>query len=201
MSLRIKICGMRDPENVREVAGLRPDMMGFIFYPGSKRFVSDDFVMPEMQNVLKVGVFVNSGEQSIRELIRRHGLDMIQLHGDESPDFCSKFREDVKVIKAIGVRDRADVIQAKAYFGTVDHFLFDNQTPDHGGSGKQFDHTLLEAYEGQETFILSGGLGLKEIRFYRQFYSDPRLYALDLNSRFETAPAMKDVSLLKDALA
>ena len=192
----IKVCGMTDGENIREVEALGADLLGFIFYPRSPRCVRE---VPAYLPVRagRVGVFVNAPRE---EILRRHEtfrFDFVQLHGDESPAFCAQLRErdGLRVIKAFGIG--ADPVDRLAgdYDGSCDLFLFDTRTSARGGSGRQFDWSVLEDYSGKTRFLLSGGLGPDSAESLRGF-SAPLLAGFDLNSRFETAPGLKNASLL-----
>jgi phosphoribosylanthranilate isomerase len=201
MELKLKVCGMLDRENIQQLAALKPDYMGFIFYPGSKRFVGD--MDPELIKLLPsgikaVGVFVNERLEDVVKISEKYQLKAIQLHGAESPEYCLRFREqtsDTELIKAFGVSDEFNFNMLNDYLHVVDYFLFDTQTADHGGSGKTFDWTMLENYRLEVPYFLSGGIGLDQVEQIRAV-ADPRLYAVDVNSRFESAPAMKNIEQL-----
>ncbi|MFI5149169.1 MAG: phosphoribosylanthranilate isomerase [Bacteroidia bacterium] len=200
-NLKIKICGMKDPLNIHEIAGLGPDYMGFIFYPPSVRFVGDDFDPRDLEDlpvsVIKTGVFVNQGLEEIRGAVKRYKLDMVQLHGTESPAYCSLLREDIPVMKAFGIDEQFDFNKLNVYSLSCDYFLFDTQTGGHGGSGKKFDWNLLSRYQGALPFFLSGGISLSDIPSLAGLTEQyPMLYGIDLNSRFETEPGKKDVAVL-----
>ncbi|MEJ6979971.1 phosphoribosylanthranilate isomerase [Pedobacter sp. P351] len=197
--LKLKVCGMRDAENISELAMLEPDYMGFIFYPQSKRYAADLDV--EVLNALpseikKTGVFVNAAYTEISQKIDTYKLDAIQLHGTESPEFCIRCKQlDVEVIKAFGVDKDFDFSDLSAYKEAVDYFLFDTKTDLHGGSGKTFDWNILQKYSLQKPYFLSGGLSADNLTEIKQI-NDPRLYALDLNSRFELEPGLKNIEKL-----
>lgn len=200
--MTFKVCGMRDPENIRalEATGL-VDWMGFIFYGKSPRFVGSEppAYLPACP---KVGVFVNPTVDYVRTMVPRFGLRLVQLHGNESPEFCKEVSEqvpDVCVIKAFSISSEADLEKALEYESVVDGFLFDTPTSGYGGSGKYFDWKLIEGYHGHIPFLLSGGIGPDSLDALSKF-SHPLWYGIDLNSRFETAPAMKDVEALKEFL-
>ena len=198
--MKIKVCGMRDPENIAAVGRLMPDFMGFIFYDRSPRFAGDldpaalD-VLPE--SVRRVGVFVDAPQEFVRQTAERYRLDLIQLHGDETPEYCREIRLKTPVIKAFGVASADDLEGAIRYEGVCDYFLFDTKTPGRGGAGMQFDHRLLAGYRGATPYFLSGGIGPDDAPLLRTI-ADARCVAVDVNSRFETAPAMKDVEKLKE---
>ncbi|GAB4238611.1 MAG: phosphoribosylanthranilate isomerase [Ekhidna sp.] len=201
--LKLKVCGMRDSANISLVAATQPDYMGFIFYPKSPRdvrankaFNTDN--IPE--RIEKVGVFVNARLQTIRQISRRYGLDVIQLHGDESAAFAKSVQDlKVKVIKAFRVADKLPE-NLDDYEGSVDYFLFDTSTPSYGGSGKQFDWSVLKSYDGSLPFFLSGGIGLDDIANVKTM-EHPRLYGIDVNSKVEIQPGLKNPERVKQIRA
>lgn len=197
--MKIKVCGMREPENLAAVGALRPDYIGLIFYSRSLRYAGGAeptalSTLPE--EIRKVGVFVNETPETIRRTIERYGLDAVQLHGGESPEFCRELKEYVEVIKTFPVRSAADFAVCGAYERCCDLFLFDTKTEGYGGSGVAFDWNLLGAYRGGTAFLLSGGIGAEDVAKIRAI-GHPRLAGVDLNSRFETEPGVKDVFLLE----
>lgn len=188
---------MREAENIRSISALDIDLMGFIFYPPSSRFVTElPSVMPVRQK--RVGVFVNAG---LDEIAQRHALfhfDYIQLHGKESPDFCRQIRAmGLGVIKAFSLKGESDLECTAAYEGLCDYYLFDTPTMLVGGSGEQFDWTLLNGYSGNTPFLLSGGIGPDSVEKLAAF-SHSMLAGYDINSRFESAPALKNVQAVKN---
>ena len=192
----IKVCGMREPENIRQVIALGIDMIGFIFYPRSLRYVGE-FSPVSTPGVSRVGVFVNESEEIMIDAARRSSLDTLQLHGDESPDCCTRMRsEGFRVIKAVGVSTRSDLEATNSYDGVVDLLLFDARCEGYGGSGNTFDWTLLNYYRGKIPFLLSGGLSSDSVSGLEHI-SNPLLAGVDLNSRFEISPGMKSIELLK----
>jgi len=195
----IKVCGMREAENIREVDQLRVDWMGFIFYPGSSRFVKEvPSYLP--RKAKRVGVFVNEEPPVIFERARQFGLDIIQLHGNESPSLCQALRDyNLEVIKAFSIESDKPFPTEKVerYEGYCDCFLFDTQTVLHGGSGRKFDWQVLTDYKGETSFLLSGGISPEDEEVIQAF-KHSRWVGVDLNSRFESSPAIKDVSLLKE---
>lgn len=199
--MKIKVCGLKYPENIRSVAGLAPDFMGFIFYDKTPRFaggISADILNELSQSVIKTGVFVNESLPVINSLINKYGFNAVQLHGSESPEFCAELKDKVKVIKAFGVNEDFNFEQLKSYAGNVDFFLFDTKTPIHGGSGKTFDWGLLDKYQLEVPFFLSGGISLENLEEIKKI-KHPRFYGVDLNSRFETEPGLKDIMKLEKA--
>ena len=193
----IKVCGMRDPENMMEVARLGIDWMGMIFFAGSPRRIKRN-KQPISDNypVKRVGVFVNAPFEEITETATRYRLDYLQLHGNETPDDCYALQKrGYSLIKAFQIATAADLEQTAAYEGRVDYFLFDTKCSGYGGSGRQFDWSVLEAYKGETPFLLSGGIRPESATAIRSF-SHPRLAGIDLNSGFEIEPGVKDVEKL-----
>ena len=199
----VKVCGMRESENIEKVAQLGVDMMGFIFYPKSPRFVSQSVDRTAAdKNVCRVGVFVNESVELISDKIQLFDLNAVQLHGNESRVLCEQLHEQnglLKVIKAISVSTAGDILKYKEYVGAVDYFLFDTKCKTVGGSGQQFDWQFLENYDGDVPFILSGGIGPEDVERIRNFHH-PKCIGIDLNSKFEMEPGLKDVEMLKTFL-
>ena len=200
----IKVCGMREPDNIRAVEQLGINWMGLIFWPHSSRFVATPpAYLP--QRVKRVGVFVDADIASITEILNVYRLDVLQLHGHEDPTFIRDLRAALHqtvplIVKALPVATREDIDATKPYEGLVDYFLFDTKGPAVGGNGTQYDWNILHAYQGMTPFLLSGGIGPEDALRVRSF-QHPQLAGIDLNSRFETAPALKDVALLKSFIA
>lgn len=196
----VKVCGMSDAVNIRLAEQLNIDWMGFIFYPPSPRYVErrPDY-LPQRQR--RVGVFVNADEAFILSRISLFGLQLLQLHGHETPRQCRSLREatGLSVIKAFSVKSAADVAETRHYEGAADYFLFDTPTPGVGGSGRSFDHSLLDHYTGATPFLLSGGLGPDSVSHILAL-RHPRMAGIDLNSRFETAPGIKSIHRLQQFL-
>ncbi len=183
---------MRLEEQVSELDEI-VDFLGFIFYEKSKRFVQST---PSVEQAQKVGVFVNASIDQIQSDIREHSLNTVQLHGSEPPELCALLKNDVQIIKAFGVNEDFDFTQTEAYSDHVDYFLFDTKSKDHGGSGKQFDWSLLSQYQGSTPFLLSGGIHPESLDLIQRI-SHPELAGVDLNSGFESAPADKNIKKLK----
>jgi phosphoribosylanthranilate isomerase len=197
--MKIKICGMKYPENIKDIALLNLDYLGFIFYPESKRFVGDDFELLDSGeltgNIEKVGVFVNESNAIIEKVVEQYSINSIQLHGNESPHQCQDLKEKgYNVIKAFSITDRFDFSVLKEYELVTDYFLFDTQTTDYGGSGNSFNWQLLNQYNLSRPFFLSGGLGVHNIEQLLEF-SHPMLHGYDFNSRLEIKPGLKDKEL------
>jgi phosphoribosylanthranilate isomerase len=197
----IKVCGMRQPENIRQVAALGVDWMGFIFWAGSKRLCTTEpgewnLEKTEKSTFRRVGVFVNALAEDMMETAARYGLDYLQLHGDESPELCHSLQKrGFSLIKAFSIATAADLKRTAAYEGRTDYYLFDTACEGYGGSGKSFDWSLPEAYEGETPFLLSGGIHPGSIESIRRFHH-PRFAGIDLNSGFESAPGLKDIEKL-----
>ena len=210
----VKVCGLRDSENIRQVAALGVDWIGMIFWEKSPRNVtmipSHAGIIPDRASLsplatnnspLKVGVFVDEMAQNIITRVVNFQLDLIQLHGHETPTLIRNLRRTladirpVKVIKAISVSSHDDIAAYKDYADCVDYFLFDTKCPSVGGSGQQFDWSVLDAYDGEVPFLLSGGIGPDDAERVRNF-QHPKCIGIDLNSKFETEPAMKDVAAI-----
>jgi phosphoribosylanthranilate isomerase len=190
---------MKDPENIRELITLNPDYIGFILYPGSKRYLGDHYQlnMDIPANIKRVGVFVNELIDRVLFWINRLGLNYVQLHGDEAPEYCRElYSMKISVIKAFGIGQDFDFSILKAYEPYCGHFLFDTKTLQRGGSGESFDWDLLKAYNYSTPLILSGGIGPEDATAIRDISGLP-LHAVDVNSRFELSPGIKNMELLE----
>lgn len=195
--LKIKVCGMRDPENISGVAADLPDFLGFIFYPKSARFVGEDFSAEQLstipKTIQKVGVFVNELPEKVMGICRKLNFQVAQLHGSESPEYCGQIKASgLTVFKAFSVDDSFDFAQLSGYTNVCDYFLFDTKGHSPGGTGQKFNWELLKNYSGSVQFFLSGGIGPDDLEAIRNF-EHPRWRGLDVNSGFEIAPALKDV--------
>lgn len=203
MAPKLKICGMKIPDNILSVVGLQPDYLGFIFYRKSKRFIdglTPSFVRNLPAGIKKTGVFVDEELNKVAELATLYDLNAVQLHGAEPVKYCIALKglladQGITLIKAFGLNENFDFSQLKNYENVVDYFLFDTQTPDHGGSGETFNWDILERYTLDKPYFLSGGIGPGHIAKLKEL-TDKRLYAIDINSRFETAPGLKDIDKL-----
>jgi phosphoribosylanthranilate isomerase len=193
----VKVCGMRDAENIRQLEALGIDWMGMIFWPKSKRYVSTPPVyLP--QHVRKVGVFVDASLDAIRQHVEDYHLDIVQLHGQESPETL-KALKPLKLIKAFNIATPEDLQKTVAYEGLADYFLFDTKGKSVGGNGEKFDWSVLDSYQGETPFLLSGGIGSEDAQDIKSFHH-PKCIGIDLNSRFETEPGLKDITKLKQFL-
>ena len=194
---------MRESKNIEQVAQLGVDMMGFIFYPKSPRYVSYVLARSDAdRKVCRVGVFVNDSIPEILDKIHSFSLNAVQMHGNESRELCEQLREangDIKIIKAISVSNAGDIQKYKEYVGAVDYFLFDTKCKTVGGSGQQFDWQILDEYDGDVPFLLSGGIGPEDAFRIRTFHHS-QCVGIDLNSRFEIEPGVKDVEKLNKFL-
>lgn len=213
---------MRDAQNIREVSQLGVDMIGMIFYPKSPRYVEmqsshagiipdyakeDIGVSVSSKTSARVGVFVDDMVQNIVTRVVNYHLDYVQLHGNEPREMCENLRSTldpdirpgIKIIKAISVSDASDIQKYKEYVGAVDLFLFDTKCKMVGGSGQQFDWQVLDKYDGEIPFLLSGGIGPEDASRLHAFHH-PKCIGIDLNSRFEIEPGVKDVEKLKGFL-
>lgn len=195
----VKVCGMSQAENIREIEKLAVDWMGFIFAPHSPRFLDKkpDYLPVKTR---RVGVFVNAELSEILHRADDFKLWTVQLHGSESPIFCSELRtRSFTVIKAFQIETENDLRKTADYEGSCDYFLFDTKSNTYGGSGKLFDWTLLHSYQGQTPFLLSGGIGPENIIALKAF-NHPLCVGIDLNSRFEILPGLKDGKAIKQFL-
>ena len=224
----IKVCGMCEADNIREVQGLGVDWIGMIFHPESPRYVSQirsragiipDYSKFELQrkcgvdedrkdlvhSVKRVGVFVDDMPQNIVTRVVNYKLDIIQLHGSESVVMIDNLRRTIDpdihpgilFMKALPVSTADDIKKYKEYIGHVDYFLFDTKSPLAGGSGKQFDWSVIDEYDGDVPFILSGGIGPEDAERVLAI-NHPKMAGIDLNSKFEIEPAVKDVEMLRN---
>jgi phosphoribosylanthranilate isomerase len=196
----IKICGMKYPDNILEVGTLLPDYMGFIFWEKSARYF--DGVIPELpKSIKKVGVFVNESTKVILAKAQKYNLQAIQLHGHESVEFCqdlkNKIENSVEIIKVFSVDDNFDFEVLKPFETVCDYFLFDTKGKLPGGNGTTFDWKVLEMYPSNKPFFLSGGIGIEEMEAVKEIAkTNLPLYAIDVNSKFEIEPGLKNTEKL-----
>jgi phosphoribosylanthranilate isomerase len=197
----IKVCGMKFPENIRAVARLHPDFMGFIFYPKSPRYAEplNVSVLNELPpEIGKIGVFVNEKLDQILATVYKYHLDGVQLHGSEMVKMCNQLHDTgLLVIKAFPVAEAYNFKVMKRYEKSCDYFLFDAQTPIYGGAGQKFDWQLLENYKEKTPFLLSGGISIEDLEDINKI-QHPAFAGVDLNSRFEISPGLKNVELLSN---
>jgi phosphoribosylanthranilate isomerase len=223
--MKLKVCGMKYVENIQEVAGLQPDYLGFIFYEKSKR--NFEGIIPELpKGIKKTGVFVNEMLEIVISMVEEYRLEAIQLHGDESVVYIEELRKQlaerkalfteenkqikkkknqhyisentVEVLKVFGIKDAFDFDVLKPYLEVVDFFLFDTKGKERGGNGTKFDWRVLENYPFDKPFFLSGGIGVTDVEELQKLInSELPIYALDVNSKFESAPGKKNIEELK----
>jgi phosphoribosylanthranilate isomerase len=223
--LLLKVCGMKFTENMQQVANLQPDYLGFIFYEKSKR--NFEGIIPELPaSIKKTGVFVNEYIEIVISLVEEYRLDAIQLHGDESVEYISELRthlaerrilfieenkhirkkknqhyiskSEVEIIKVFGIKDEFNFDVLKPYLEIVDFFLFDTKGKERGGNGTKFDWSVLEKYPYEIPFFLSGGIGLDDLEQVKIIAkSNLPIYALDVNSKFESVPGRKNIQELE----
>ncbi|MCX2836690.1 phosphoribosylanthranilate isomerase [Salinimicrobium sp. MT39] len=207
MNLKLKICGMREPENMSRIAALHPDYLGLIFFEGSPRNVVGEIFQGD-QKIKKTGVFVNASEENILEKIEKYQLSALQLHGEESPEFINnlkqKISEEIELIKVFSIGNEFDFEKLQPYEGVVDYFLFDTLGKSKGGNGIRFNWDVLQDYPSTTPFFLSGGIGPDDAAAVKELYhtfqkrqKEELFYGIDINSKFETAPAVKDAEALK----
>jgi len=218
--MKLKVCGMKFQENIQVIAALQPDYLGFIFYDKSARFFDGE--IPSLpKSIKKTGVFVNASLAYIIEKVQQYDLHAVQLHGDESPEFCDALRHlelvsasqtnidetlkqvqsDVKIIKVFSIKDEFDFSVLKPYESVCDYFLFDTKGKNPGGNGYTFNWEVLKNYPSTKPYFLSGGIGLDEVESILSFLrrqESSYCYAIDVNSKFEIEPGLKDIEKLKE---
>ena len=194
---KIKVCGLLNPVELSKAdSSMELDFIGLIFYAKSPRNFQKVGTIPETK-AKKVGVFVDAETDLIQQKIKECHLDIIQLHGDESPEFCKEIRLNRPVFKAISMKDANSITKLEKFKGCVDAFVFDTATPKKGGSGKKFNWDILKNYNLDIPFLLSGGIGPEDTELIKQFQHE-QFIGLDLNSKFETQPGIKDFTLINN---
>lgn len=215
--MKLKVCGMKYEDNILEVATLSPDYLGFIFYEKSSRYF--ERIIPQLpKTTKKVGVFVNASLEYILDKINTHHLDLVQLHGEESPQFCSEFKDhldkelvsrgkpdlhfkNIKIIKVFSIKDKFDFSILESYENVCDYYLFDTKGKLPGGNGFTFNWNVLKDYPSSKPYFLSGGIGLETIETIKMFFetdASKYCYAIDINSQFEMEAGLKDIEKLKE---
>ena len=201
--MELKVCGITTTENIMELIPMNISRLGFIFYHMSKRYVYgkliEDGLKAIPKHIKKTGVFVNAEIAEIEQIIDQYHLDSIQLHGDESPAFCNHFRGKVEVIKTISIKVKSSFETAKLYENDCDIFLFDTQSEHYGGTGKTFDWQWLEGYTLDKPFYLSGGISLENFEEIKKINHN-KLIGIDVNSKFEIRPGIKDIEKIKQLI-
>ncbi|MDP4266545.1 MAG: phosphoribosylanthranilate isomerase [Bacteroidota bacterium] len=200
--MKIKVCGMKYKDNIEELLTLKVNYIGFIFYDKSPRFAGVDLntdYLNNNQSVSKTGVFVNSTIDNIIAKAENHKLNYIQLHGNESPDFCKElFDNNYKLIKAFQIDSNFDFNSTKKYKSSCSFFLFDTKTSDFGGSGAKFDWDILNYYDNEIPYFLSGGIDIESIDKIKSLSGKFNIHAIDINSKFEVEPGLKDIKKIKN---
>ena len=195
----IKVCGLKDPVNVKEVAALGPDFMGFILYRGSPRHISLEESVNLVQNIpepiKKVGVLVNEPFENAMDIAGSGAFDILQLHGSESVSYCERLHYHIEIIKTFSISDRLPE-NLSDYQPFCSMFLFDTAGDKFGGTGKRFDHGVLSGYSLEKDFLLSGGISPEDPEYIRSIKKSS-LSGVDLNSRFEVKPGIKDIGMLR----
>ncbi|MFV0566520.1 MAG: phosphoribosylanthranilate isomerase [Flavobacteriaceae bacterium] len=206
--MQLKVCGMKYPDNIKAVAALRPNYMGFIFYEKSVRYFNG--TIPELpENIKKTGVFVDAPISEVTDKITKYNLQAVQLHGSELPEYCKdlkKFSDEIlnstlEIIKAFSIQNDFNFETLKPYESVCDYFLFDTKGKLPGGNGYTFDWNILNQYPLAKPYFLSGGIGVGEIDLINAFKASKAYkycYALDVNSKFEIEPGLKNVELLNE---
>tara|TARA_B110000305_G_scaffold35480_1_gene35365 strand:- start:6060 stop:6671 length:612 start_codon:yes stop_codon:yes gene_type:complete len=198
--MKLKVCGMKFENNISEINNLNPDFMGFIFWPKSKRFFNEKKILLP-NNIKKVGVFVNQSYDLIIDKVNKYNLDYVQLHGDEDFTFCKMIKSHCKVIKVFSIGTEFDFEKLNLFEESCEYFLFDTKGESYGGNGIKFDWKILNKYNSKKPFLLSGGidvndfediLNLKELKI--------PILGIDINSKFETKPGLKDYKKIKELI-
>ena len=223
--MKIKVCGMRDAENISELIKLEPDYIGFIFYSKSKRFVTNFPKIEIPSKIKKVGVFVNESIETVLEIVQNHQLDAVQLHGNETPEYIDELRKvichseqseesikseilrftqndkEIELFKAFSLDDNFDFTKTEAYQKVCDYLLFDTKGKDYGGNGVKFNWQILDNYKGELPYMLSGGITKDDsqaiVSFLRRQESE-KCIGVDINSGFEIEPALKNIANIKE---
>ena len=200
--MKLKVCGMKYQDNIKQVAALQPDYLGFIFYEKSARNFDTKLIPKLPKSIKKTGVFVNADINFVEEKINKYNLQAVQLHGDESPEYCKKLKsKSIEIFKVFSIKDEFNFDVLKPYEDACDYFLFDTKGKLPGGNGYTFDWNVLNNYPSTKPFFLSGGLGVNEVEDIKHFFNSKAskyCYALDVNSKFEIEPGLKDGLILKE---
>jgi len=204
--MKVKVCGMKHPENIKALEALDIDYMGFIFYKRSPRFAETPVELPE--SVQKVGVFVNESVEQVLEKVKSFGLKVVQLHGHETPEFCEELNQalakaghaEVKLWKVFSIKSALDFEGIEAYSFYVNGYLMDTKGQYRGGNGEKFDWQLLEKHNFSKPVMLSGGIGPEDVKQVSQLYSTGLIRGVDVNSGFEDEPGLKNITLIQEFL-
>lgn len=203
--MKIKVCGLSSSSQIISLDNLGIDFLGLIFYKPSPRYFfnfssATEFNQIPLKHAQKVGVFVNEDINDLISIANQLHLDFIQLHGNESPDYCTEIKKHFPIIKAFSINSHFDDKILRSYESIVDYFLFDTQTAHFGGSGKSFDWNLLQDFKINNPFFLSGGISIDDVDKIQNIFLNPKLancLGIDINSRFEISPSIKDIELIK----
>ena len=204
--MRIKVCGMTKPEQVKQLDEMGVEFAGFIFYPKSPRYVFKSMPATEIKKIKgkinKVGVFVNADPDEVLKIVDACGLYLVQLHGDENPRVCERIANYVSVIKAFRISEDDNIEwKIREYYDAVDMYMFDTEGVGYGGTGKKFNWQLLKGQNIRKPFFLSGGISPDDAENLKEFQNDPvakDLFAVDINSKFEISPGIKDMAKIKE---
>lgn len=192
---------MRKSENLQSLLTLKPDFVGFIFYAKSKRFVEDFPQIDFPKEIKKVGVFVNETIEGIERIVLKHQLNAVQLHGNESPEYCKALlrigNQQIEILKAFSIDDDFDFSETEPYQAVCDFLLFDTKGKDYGGNGIKFNWDVLQKYKGKTPFLLSGGISKNDVFEIKNFKHDA-FAGVDINSGFEIEPALKNINEIKE---
>lgn len=194
--MKIKVCGITELDQIMTLDEMQVDFIGINFYQQSKRYYSSRLLLKDVElfHSKKVGVFVNEAIEEIKRKVDFHNLDYVQLHGDESAEHCFEISKEVKVIKAIS-SDKIDGFNYDEYKGSCTYFLYDNATNEYGGSGDKFDWTMINDITTPLPYFIAGGISTNDIGILNQLKN---VFAIDINSKFETTPGIKDINLIKE---
>ncbi len=203
--MRIKVCGMTRADQVNQLDAMGVEFAGFIFYPKSPRYIFKYMPATEVKRIRgkinKVGVFVNAEVDEILQAVDNCGLYVVQLHGNETPKFCEKIADYITVVKVFRINEDDNIEwKIREYYDVADMFMFDTEGAAYGGTGKKFNWEFLKGLNIRKPFFLSGGIGLEDVEKLREFSEDPvakDLFAVDINSRFEIMPGVKDMEKVK----
>lgn len=203
-TLKLKVCGLKYDDNIKQIIDCQVDYIGFIFYEKSKRFVENKLTIQNTKNLKRVGVFVNARMSFICENVLKYNLDVVQLHGQEKADEVIKLRTEIlkltphkfiEIWKALSIQNESDLRKAVVYEHLIDKFLLDTKGKYPGGNGHHFDWKLLEKYTYSPPFILSGGISIRDVGDIKKI-NHSKFFGIDINSQFETQPGLKDPELV-----
>ena len=203
--MKIKVCGMRNPENLQSLFALKPDYVGFIFYEKSKRFVTDFPQISFPKEIKKVGVFVNESIEEVLDKVEKYHLEAVQLHGNETPEYCEILRHSklvseahqIEIFKAFSVDETFDFLKTEPYQNVCNYLLFDTKGKEYGGNGVKFNWQVLDNYNGKTPFLLSGGITKVDAAEIKKL-KHKAFAGVDINSGFEIEPALKNIDNIKE---